>query len=80
MDCLIKFQNREFKAREIELSEIGTVLVSTNSLNELLLDKNGRYISDEAISVDERIFYFVEESEIALNSNELANLITSSIR
>ena len=80
MDCLIKFQNREFKAREIELSEIGTVLVSTNSLNELLLDKSGSYVSDEAILIDESIFYFVEESEIELSSNELTNLIISNIR
>ncbi len=77
---IIQFQNREFKAKEVEFPEIGTVLVSTNSLNELLLDKNGRYVSNEAISVDESIFYFVEESEIELSSNELMNLITSNIR
>lgn len=80
MDCLIKFQNREFKAREIALPEMGSVLVSTNSLNELLLDNSGRYVSNEAILVDESIFYFVEESEIVLDSNELVNLITSNIR
>ncbi len=77
---IINFQNKEFKAREIAFPDMGMVLVSTNSLNELLLDKNGSYVSNEAISVDESVFYFVEESEIELSSNELINLITSNIR
>lgn len=77
---IIKFQNKEFKAREIVFPDMGMVLVSTNSLNDLLLDNNGSYVSDEAILIDESIFYFVEESEIELNSNELTNLIISNIR
>lgn len=76
---IINFQNKEFKAREIDFPEMGIALVATNSLNELLLDKNGRYVSNEAVLIDESIFYFVEEAEIELNSNELINLITSNI-
>jgi len=71
---IIGFQNREFKVREISLPEFGDVLISTNSLNELLL-KDGSYVSDEAIRIDEQIFYFVDENEIAFSDEELISLI-----
>lgn len=77
---IISFQNKEFEIREIELNEIGNVWISTNSLNEMLLNENGSYISDEAISVDENIFYFVDEIEMKLSDRELINLITKEIQ
>ena len=67
----INFQNKEFKIREVEFPEIGNVLISTNSLNESLLNECGGYVSDEAISVDENIFYFVNDNEMRLSDNEL---------
>ena len=76
----INFQNKEFKVREIELSEIGNILISTNSLNESLLNKNGGYISDDAITLDENIFYFVNDNEIELSNDELINLINKETR
>lgn len=76
----IEFQNKEYKVREIEIPEFGNVLISTNSLNELLLNESGSYISEEAIAVDERIFYFVEENEIEFSDEELINLIISEVR
>ncbi len=76
----IKFQNIDYIVKEIELSEIGIVLISTNSLNKLLLDVNGSYVSDEAISVDEKIFYFVDENEIELSDGKLIDLISKEIR
>lgn len=76
----IEFQNKEFKVREIELSEFGNVLISTNSLNQLLLNDYGGYISDEAKIVDEKIFYFVENNEIELNEEELIKSVTLELR
>lgn len=76
----INFQNKEFKVREIELSEIGNILISTNSLNKSLLNKNGGYISDDAITLDENIFYFVNDNEIELSNDELINLINKETR
>ena len=69
----------EFKVKEIDLPEFGNVLISTNSLNELLFNEEGSYISDEAVEVDEQIFYFVEENEIELPEEELVTLIIEQV-
>ena len=76
----INFQQKEFKVREVEFPEIGNVLISTNSLNESLLNEYGGYVSDEAITVDENIFYFVDDNEMKLSDEELLNLITEEIK
>lgn len=75
----IQFQNKEFRVREIEFPEIGSVLISTKSLNELIMNENGGYVSDEAILIDESIFYFVEEEEMKFTNKELIKLIISNI-
>ena len=76
----INFQNKEFKLRELELSDMGNILISTNSLNELLLNEHGCYKSNEAISLDENIFYFVDDNEIELSNDELINLINKEVK
>lgn len=76
----INFQNTKFKIREIELPEIGNVLISTTSLNELLLNKDGNYISNEANIIDDKIYFFVDHKEIELSNVELVNLIIKEIK
>ncbi|RKS00852.1 hypothetical protein [Flavobacterium sp. 102] len=73
----IKFQNKEYKAREIELNELGKILVSTTSLNNALMINGSNYVSNEAENIDERIYYFIEEDEIELNETDLVKLISS---
>ena len=73
----IKFQNKEYKAREIELHELGKILVSTTSLNNVLMINGSDYVSDEAKNIDEGIYYFIEEEEIELNETDLVKLISS---
>lgn len=76
---MIPFNNKKFKTREIFLSEFGNILISVTSLNNLLLSDNGAYISDEAMFVDEQIFFFVEDSEIQLPDAKLKQLVLSQI-
>lgn len=76
----ITFQNQNFKVREIEISEFGNVLISTNSLNELLLNEDGSYSSKEAQVIDEQIFYFVEDYEIDLDKEGLIKAIALELR
>lgn len=71
----IEFNTKKFVIREIDLPEFGNVTISTTSLNQLLLKEDGSYASDEAIKVDEQIFYFVEKNEIELPEEELRNLL-----
>lgn len=75
----IQFQNKEFRVREIEFPDMGFVLISTKSLNKLIMNENGGYVSDEASLIDESIFFFVEEEEIKSTNQELINLIISNI-
>jgi hypothetical protein len=76
----INFQNKEFKVREVDFPEIGNVLISTNLLNDSLLNEYSGYVSDEATVVDENIFYFVDDNEMKLSDEELINLITQEIK
>ena len=76
----IKFQNKEFKIREVNIPEIGNVLISVNSLNKLLMNEDGGYNSNEAITADENIFCFIEDYEMKLSDVELINIITKEIK
>lgn len=73
---VITFQNQNFGVREIQISEFGNVLISTNSLNKLLMNEDGSYSSKEAQEIDEQIFYFVEDCEIDLDEKGLIEAIT----
>ena len=75
----IKFENKEFKVRELNLAGFGHVLISTTLLNDLLFHE-GNYVSDEAAYIDEQIFYFVEVKQIDLRENELINLLVKEIK
>jgi hypothetical protein len=72
----IKFQNIEYKVREIELPQIDNVFISTSTLNDALLNNGSDYVSQEAQSIDEQIFYYVEENEIEFNEADLIKLVT----
>ena len=77
---MITFQNEIFKTRNLALSGFGNVLISTISLNEKLLNENGTYTSEEALKVDEQIFYFVEKNEISLPNQKLAEIILNQLK
>ena len=71
----IKFQNKEYKIREIKLPELGNVFISTTSLNDALMNNGSDYVSIEAQYIDEEIYFFVEDNEIEMNERSLAKLI-----
>lgn len=77
MDTLV-FASTEFNIRGLNLPEFGKVLISTTTLNDALL-KEGTYVSEEAIKIDEKIFYFVEPEEINLSDKELKSIISQQI-
>jgi len=73
---MIQFQNKEFPTRVLNLPEFGEVLISTTSLNDLLL-RDDDYTSDEASAIDEEIFYFVEEEQIKLSYDNIIKLLST---
>ena len=74
----IEFQNIRYPIREIKLPKVGEVLISTTSLNEALL-KKGNYVSENAVIIDELIYFFVNEREITLSDKSLINLIKNEV-
>jgi hypothetical protein len=77
MDRII-FQNKTYPSVFINLP-FGLKQISTTKLNECLMDYDGNYVSEEARSVDEEIFYFLDEKFIYLNEDEIINKILSEI-
>jgi hypothetical protein len=75
---IIEFQKKQYRIREIKLPKVGKVLISTTSLNEALL-KKGSYVSDNAVIIDEQIYYFVNEREITLSDKKLINLVKKEL-
>lgn len=75
---MIDFQNIFYPARVVELPNDGEVLISVTSLNDVLL-KDDDHVSDEARYVDDQIFYFVEDSQINLDDEELITLLTKEV-
>jgi hypothetical protein len=77
---MIKFRNKKYKSRTIYLSEFYEVLISTTSLNDALMNEAGsNYVSEEAMYIDELIYYFVEENEIDLPEDELRTLLLTEV-
>ena len=74
----IEFQKMQYRVREIKLPNLGEVLISTTSLNDALL-KNGKYVSNDALAIDEQIFYFVNEREITFSNKKLINLVSTQV-
>jgi len=74
----IEFQNKQYRVRQINLPKLGEVLISTTSLNDILLI-NGNYVSNEASNVDDQIYYFVNEKQMNFSDKKLINLVTTEV-
>lgn len=61
----IVFEKVEYPVREIWINEYKNVMrISSEDLNDVLLDSTGNYKTREAKMVDEQIFFFVPRSMI----------------
>ena len=74
----ITFRGEEFPVREIFLPEDGWVLIATQDLEDRLISDNGEYVSKEAQSVDEEIFFYVEDAE-ALMADDLEDQVIEAV-
>jgi hypothetical protein len=75
----IKFDNKFYPIREIEIPECGNVKISTSQLNSKFMNEDGSYSSEKAIYLDENIFYYVDPIHIMLEDSQLINLIMSEL-
>ena len=67
----ITFENRKYRLREVEIDNIGKVNIASTKLNDKLISNEGTYTSNEAILVDEQIYFFVEQSKLKLSNQDL---------
>lgn len=75
----IKFENKEYPYRELFMHDFGNVVVSTDSLNQVLMNEDGTYTTKDAKLLDEEIFFFVEDADIFLKDSLLAKQIKKNI-
>lgn len=74
----INFQGKEYPTVLLSFP-FGERQISSEKLNEELLDFDGSYVSENARLIDESIFYFVDEENLKLDEAELIQLILSEI-
>ena len=75
----ISLNNKKYPIRELFIEGYGNVLISTNSLNSSILDKNYDYKNKESQYVDEKIFFFVDYSDIFKPERDLIKLILDQL-
>jgi hypothetical protein len=73
------YKNRTFRLRVLSLLDWGDVLIATRELQNCLLPDDGDYLDIESQSIDESIFYFVDEYQIALPSIDLQNFLQKQV-
>ena len=74
---VIKYKGASYPAKEIELDNKTTVLVSVSFLQDALLDNNDEYVDKEAKNIDEKIFYYLNHDEFMLSKDEIKKLLIS---
>jgi len=76
----VEFKGRQYRLRIIDLGkEWGINTVASTQLNDLLFDDQYGYTCDEAIYVDELIFYFIPTHYFRLSDELLRDRILSEI-
>lgn len=75
----IEFNGKQFTTRTIDTPTYGLVTIGTTNLNDLLLDEDGSYVSEQAKEIDEGIMYFVSESELNFPEETLLEIVENNI-
>ena len=68
---IIKFQGFKYPIREISFP-FGIRTIGVEKLNDVLMNENGGYVSEEARIIDEHIFYFVAKKNFYLTAKKLS--------
>lgn len=75
---MIEFEGIKYPMVIVDLP-YGESRISSETLNENLMNFDGSYVSENARLIDEEIFYFVPEKSLALENDKLVNLILSQL-
>ena len=72
----VKFGNRNYRIREVELEVTQNRIIASTALNKRLVTEDGRYTSDEARQLDELIYFFVAPGKLKLSDLALKEYVT----
>ncbi len=76
----ISYHGHEYPVRVVDIPGwMKDARISTTGLNDELMNRDGSYVDDEGRTIDEAIFFYVEEEEFNLPDRELINIILKSI-
>lgn len=75
---MIKFEGKEYPTLLLNFP-FGERQISTEKLNDSLMNVDGSYVSENARIIDEEIFYFIADENISLKNDKLVELILSEI-
>jgi hypothetical protein len=77
----VELNGREFNIRVPDVKGcLNGKTISTENLNDILLDGDGNYISEEARRLDEMIFFYVPADKITLPDSQLAGYIKQNMK
>ena len=75
----IEYKGNKYLATEVENifdpDSDDTIVLASSRLNDVLVDKNGKFVDHEAEFVDERIFAFVDDKYFDLSKEEFLERI-----
>ncbi|MDR2005291.1 MAG: hypothetical protein LBQ74_19895 [Prevotella sp.] len=78
---VVTLNGHEFNTRTLNIDgELDGCKISTENLNDMLLDDKGDYISEEASLIDETIKYYVPANMIVVSDLELAEYINQNMK
>lgn len=75
---IIDFKGKKYPTVLIK-TNFGERRISTEGLNDSLLNMDGSYVSERARIIDESIFYFVPEEYLSIDHDKLVKLISSEL-
>ncbi len=76
---MIGFDGKEYPTKQLNIPDFGKRLVSVESLEKSLMDAEGFYVSDEALAIDEKIFFYVPDDIINLDEKNLVDFIMEAM-
>lgn len=77
----VELNGHEFNIRVLNVEGLlNGKIISTDNLNDMLLDGDGDYISEDARQLDETIFFYVPTEKITLSDNQLAEYVNQSLK
>jgi hypothetical protein len=79
MFSTLYYEGRQYPARIAMIPGHGEKVVSILTLQKELINEGGSPVDEEAESVDNSVFFYVDDYDIMLGDRELANLVMEGI-